>query len=140
MVFKKEIVKEKGIKEEKQREVLRRRLELIIKAFLLFRQNNYDYIRDYTLKPHRQKRLQKFVQEKMDEFYSQGEASIVFYCFEFVVSKKKDRPKNNKLILLYDFQFFIRFIRYKDNREMIRKIKKLGKDFFPLKRLIQKRF
>ncbi|RLB36267.1 MAG: hypothetical protein DRH12_16075, partial [Deltaproteobacteria bacterium] len=106
--------KAKHRKNAKYNEVLERRVRTVFHAFLLLSQNDYGDITEYTLKPHREKRLERFVEEKTAAFYRKGEASAVFYCFELVVAREKRRTKNNKIISLYDFQFFIRFIRYDD--------------------------
>ena len=125
----------------KYNEVLERRIRTVFHAFLLLSQNDYEDITEYTLKPRRKKRLERFVEEKTADFYRTGEASAVFYCFELVVAREKRRRKNNKIISLYDFQFFIRFIRYDDNTEMIERIKRLGELFsFSLKEVNPKKF
>ena len=128
-------------KKDKYREVLERRLELLCYSFYLFHQNDYKEIKNFTLKQHLKRCVKKVVKETMEDFFESGKASFPFYCFQVLLRKENSLKNDNKITPLYDFQFYVYFTRYRDNRELIKHTRKLGKHFgFSLKKVDERLF
>ena len=125
-------------KDKKIREVLEARLKSLCEIFFLFAQNDYKVgVEENFLNKKLEKKLDRRIREKLEDFYADGEAAIVFRSFLLILGKNKMFGKNDSNVIpLYDYCFFIKFVRYSDNREMIEEIKTLGKLYeFTLQRM-----
>jgi len=132
----------KQTKNNNRRQILEARLKSLSEFFFLFAQNDYKACsKEDILNKKIQINLDKRVKEKIDDFYADGEAVIAFRSFLLILGKRNMSWENEpKVTPLYDYDFFIKFVRYIDNREMIEEIQKLGTLFsFSLQR-IEKNF
>jgi len=125
-------------KDKKFREVLEVRLKSLSEIFFLFAQNNYKVgDEDDFLNKKLDKNLDRRIREKLEDFYAEGEAAIVFRSFLLLLGKNNMLGQNDSNVIpMYDYSFFIKFVRYSDNREMIEEIITLGKLYsFTLQRI-----